>query len=85
VPKGSGRWGQLDLGGNVLERVLDGATAAPKGKCDDCAILGASAPGGGLRGGGWSGLATNMETAQEVLEHPELRFTTVGARCARDL
>ena len=84
-PKGAGKWGQLDLGSNVIERVLDG-NASP-GDCIDCAVIDGYTPGGILEGGGWGGEANNMMNASDgsPIESPGFRGAGLGGRCARSL
>jgi formylglycine-generating enzyme required for sulfatase activity len=83
-PKGDGRWGQADLGGNVWEWVLD--TASSENGCQDCAVL--SDPAGrieqvrGTRGGGLgAGFSLQVPTIDDM--PPTERDIEQGARCGR--
>jgi formylglycine-generating enzyme required for sulfatase activity len=88
-PRGDGRWGHSDLGGNVWEWVLDYGTG---GSCLDCANLSPPPPtsspgppasdlrmirGGGL-GAGFSLTASSVSGAPATDRNIEQ-----GARCAR--
>jgi formylglycine-generating enzyme required for sulfatase activity len=83
-PKGDGKWGQSDLGGNVWEWVLD--IFGNSGTCVDCANTTESPPesgngrqnrGGGL-GAGFS-LEVNTINSGSASE----RNIEQGFRCAR--
>lgn len=89
-PFGSGAWGQMDLGGNVWEWVLDywDVYAVP---CQNCAQL--NDPGQGkrvLRGGGWRSKPNNgssypvpdLSTATRGSSN-FVPFADRGLRCAR--
>jgi sulfatase modifying factor 1 len=80
LPLGAGRWGQLDLEGNMGQWTLDGLTYEP---CDDCGFWSqerrgcqgadfSSFPASVLRVGGYGG---GLDAAQ--------REDTAGVRCAR--
>ena len=89
-PKGDGKWGHSDLGGNVWEWVLDYGTGGP---CIDCAYTSPPPPepppappdvnvvrtsrGGGL-GAGFS-----LEASSTSPGPPTDRNIEQGARCAR--
>jgi formylglycine-generating enzyme required for sulfatase activity len=89
-PKGDGKWGHSDLGGNVWEWVLDYGTGGP---CIDCAYttpppsepppappdanVVRSSRGGGL-GAGFS-----LEASSTSPGPPTDRNIEQGARCAR--
>jgi formylglycine-generating enzyme required for sulfatase activity len=80
-PKGDGKWGQADLGGNVAEWAFDGQGnyANP---CVDCADLTDSMLRA-LRGGVFSDDATFLRGARRGLDTPSLRDSNFGVRCAR--
>jgi formylglycine-generating enzyme required for sulfatase activity len=82
-PKGMGRWGHLDLSGNIDEFVLDysGITPVP---CTDCANLTSLDGTRAAHGGGW----WQWENALWVAGAPggtTKRDHNYGARCARDI
>jgi formylglycine-generating enzyme required for sulfatase activity len=80
----SGRWGHLDLSGNVAEWVLDGYQNCfdPEG-CNDCATtrgLGDKV----IRGGAFSDPDTRVTVSRRSSADGESRHAIVGFRCARD-
>lgn len=93
APKGSARWGQADMAGNLWEWTLDwSAKVYPQASCADCANLDAttaqqSAKGESLRvirGGGAHFAATHLLTAnREDNAAPGDHGSLIGARCAR--
>ena len=82
APLGVGRWGQLDLAGNLWEWTLDwyAPYASP---CADCAYLSSSVYRV-VRGGGYSTVASSLvPTYRSNNAHPFDPGLTVGFRCAR--
>jgi formylglycine-generating enzyme len=81
---GKGRWGQVDLAGNVSEWVLDSYTEYTS-VCDDCASLAETGRGRAHRGGyfttntGTPWLRTGYRYALDALN----RDHDIGFRCAR--
>lgn len=80
-PAGNGRWGHADLGGNVMEWVLDWNAVYPM-PCTDCAILTGSGPRA-IRGGHFNLIAVGMRTGVQGGVPPVVRNAGYGARCAR--
>jgi formylglycine-generating enzyme required for sulfatase activity len=81
-PKGDGKWGQADLGGNVWEWTLDVAGGAYPMPCVDCAAV----SGGSyraFRSGSNDDIAATLRSAVRHVYYPEYRGI-VGARCARE-
>ncbi len=81
-PKGDGKWGHADLGGNVNEWVLDGFApyAVP---CDDCADL-TNQGGRVVRGSDWANASASLRAAQRNYTTPTgNRDSKIGFRCAR--
>jgi sulfatase modifying factor 1 len=81
APAGAGRWGQLDLDGNMWQWTLD-FLAGYVSPCDDCAYL-ATTPYRTLRGG-----RTFVNTASYLYPpsrnaSPPTNRATIGFRCAR--
>jgi formylglycine-generating enzyme required for sulfatase activity len=78
---GAGRWGQLDLVGNVIQWNLDWflAYAVP---CTDCADL---SPGSSRvsRGGNFVFAAQNLLPPHPAGDLPTVRIGELGFRCAR--
>lgn len=79
--KGTGKYGQADLAGNVFEWVLDGFGPLP-GTCIDCANLNATTARV-LRGGGWDNQSMDVRTSFRFDRPPSFRHRAVGIRCAR--
>jgi formylglycine-generating enzyme len=86
-PKGDGKWGQADLGGNLLEWTLDYFGPYPT-PCDNCAdlnnviVFGISSVRE-VRGGSFDDGAPGLESALSYFGSPGPRLDTVGTRCAR--
>lgn len=82
-PKGDGRWGQADLGGNAWEWVLDWDPVKYRLPCVDCAEV-----NGGryraFRGGSNDDLAPTLRAATRHVYFPDYRGN-IGLRCARAL
>lgn len=81
-PKGDGKWGQADLGGNVEEWTLD-SNEMYATQCSDCANL---TPGAqrSIRGGAFRNAALYLRGASRISsEVPSARSSNFGIRCAR--
>ena len=82
-PKGDGKFGQSDLGGNVFEWNLDWyVDPYPTSSCDDCANL-TAATNRVARGGSYLGQAFSMRLGFHGGILPSGRFNATGVRCAR--
>jgi formylglycine-generating enzyme required for sulfatase activity len=82
-PKGDGRWGQSDLGGNAWEWVLDWRQDPYTVPCDNCANLGAGATRI-IRSGGFGNDYTACQASDRFDEAPNYHGAAdVGFRCAR--
>jgi len=79
-PKGDGRWNQTDLGGNVLQWVLDYQSSYGS-TCDDCAALDPSTGGRVTRGGRFDYPPQRANVRSSA--GPEYRSPALGIRCAR--
>ena len=82
-PKGDGKWGQSDLGGNVNEWALDCYLSSYPTQYNNCADLTASSSRV-YRGGDFIHDAPGLRSAAPDGEGADFRGGTVGARCARD-
>jgi len=81
-PKGDGKWGQADLGGNVHELTLDWYAASYRKPCTDCADL-TVATNRTMRGGGIFGVQVFLRAADRGFISPANRSGDIGVRCAR--
>jgi formylglycine-generating enzyme required for sulfatase activity len=84
-PSGAGRWGQLDLAGNVNDWSMDGDTPWPLVPCIDCGIVGS--PGDHMsrtwRGGGFASSESGLTTDSAGGGWSVYLDPNTGARCAR--
>jgi formylglycine-generating enzyme required for sulfatase activity len=80
-PRGDGRWGQSDLGGNAWEWNLDLPGSPHLMPCNDCAnlTLGAYRV---FRGGSFDDIASTLRSSARHVYYPGHRGA-IGARCAR--
>jgi formylglycine-generating enzyme required for sulfatase activity len=82
---GAGRWGQLDLAGNVEEWTLD--WAGTPSMCVDCFFVptgpGPFRPSRVSEGGGYGFAAWELLNSGRYGEDPLLRSSYAGLRCAR--
>ena len=81
-PKGDGRYGQADLGGNIFEMVRDFWTDTVPSPCINCAATGTGL-GRVQRGGSYSWDIGYIDTRTRRLINADERWSDVGARCAR--
>jgi sulfatase modifying factor 1 len=81
-PKGDGKWGQSDLGGNVWEWTLDFAAGAYPMPCHDCAAV-TKGYYRAFRSGSNDDIAATLRASVRHVYYPEYRGV-VGSRCARD-
>jgi formylglycine-generating enzyme required for sulfatase activity len=81
-PKGDGKWGHADLGGNVVQWALDSYQSSYANPCNDCADLTSSSLRV-IRGGGYRDAAPSLRGASRNGSAPAARFGDIGARCAR--
>jgi sulfatase modifying factor 1 len=80
-PKGDGKWGQSDLGGNAWEWTLDWNADAYPMPCHNCAVV----TGGSyrnFRSGSFDEIAPTLRSATRHVYYPEYHGV-IGARCAR--
>jgi formylglycine-generating enzyme required for sulfatase activity len=80
-PRGDGKWGHSDLGGNAWEWTLDWNSSAVPLPCHDCAVV----DGGtwrNARSGAYNDLATTLRSATRHVYLPEYHGI-IGLRCAR--
>lgn len=83
APRGSARWGQADLSGNVMEWILDLHTPVYQTPCEDCAQL-ATGTERVIRGGAYNFGSIVLRTAdRRIYSSPTLRGSNIGVRCAR--
>ncbi|HWA78260.1 MAG TPA: formylglycine-generating enzyme family protein [Polyangiaceae bacterium] len=81
-PKGDGKWGHSDLGGNAWEWTLDWNSNAVPVPCHDCAVV----DGGtwrNARSGAYNDLASTLRSATRHVYSPDYHGI-IGLRCARN-
>jgi sulfatase modifying factor 1 len=86
VPNGPGKWGQMQLTGNVWEWTLD-FYAGYVVPCIDCAFLANPATDGGstrtIRGGSYQYPSDQLDVGNRVGDLDTVRYGNDGIRCAR--
>ena len=80
-PKGNGKWGHADLGGDVWEWNWDWYGDYEK-FCNNCANL-TTASSRVIRGGGFVNHAFLLRSAYRTYDSPSGRWHVGGGRCAR--
>ncbi len=81
---GAGRWGPLDLAGNVYEWTLDWLAAVYPDPCVDCVDVTLGGTGRVNRGGFFDDTSTMALLATtRTSGNPTYRVSAFGARCAR--
>ncbi len=84
LPTGAGRWGHLDLSGNVYEMTLDVWQSTLPSPCWNCASLVTGSPWHVVRGGSWATSNTDKLTAgARDRAATENRYAHIGFRCVR--
>lgn len=81
TPKGDGKWGHSDLGGNAWEWTLDWNSSQVPVPCNDCAVV----DGGtwrNARSGAYNDLAATLRSATRHVYDPSYHGI-IGLRCAR--
>ena len=81
APLGAGRWGHLDLVGNMFQRLLDG-DGTYVNPCIDCSRIEGTTYGA-VRGAGFDNAARDLFSPARSYLVPNYRSHRVGLRCAR--
>jgi sulfatase modifying factor 1 len=81
--EGAGRWGQMDLTGNVEEWAVDWFRDPFAGPCTDCAYL-ITTPHHSIRGGSFNLPASVVSSTWRDAGLPGGRSQDYGIRCARN-
>jgi formylglycine-generating enzyme required for sulfatase activity len=81
--KGAGRWGQLDLVGNVWQVELDGVSPYAE-PCVDC-VGPPSSAGALIAGGSYVNVRASMQDGYVTSATSPMRSSGTGFRCARSL
>ena len=88
-PAGNGRWGQVDLAGNVSEWSLDWLSTIYALPCSDCASLSedpAAGPFRANRGGSFRDVAMYLRSADpRGGAQPNSTSEAIGVRCAHEM
>jgi len=79
---GAGRWGHLDLAGDVTEWLLDWMSPSFVNPCTDCAYV-ADGSGRVIRDGFYSGTDATLLVSYRNSLYSSNRFASFGFRCAR--
>jgi len=82
APRGSGRWGHLDLVGDLMQWNLDYFSPAFDNPCQDCARL-TGGSGRVIRDGYFAGGVSTLLVAYRNSLYASNRFSSFGVRCAR--
>ncbi|HEX7670283.1 MAG TPA: SUMF1/EgtB/PvdO family nonheme iron enzyme [Polyangiaceae bacterium] len=83
VSAGRGRYGQMDLAGNMTEWTLDALSGAYEPACENCTYLPATIQYRVTRGGSFDASALLLHTASRLYGTPTYRDPAYGVRCAR--
>ena len=83
-PDGAGKWGHLDLAGNLSEWTQDWLSDPYSGGgCDNCVELTSAGLGKVMRGGSWGTIEDPLNNNYRDSYFPNLREGKVGFRCAK--
>jgi formylglycine-generating enzyme len=83
MPAGQGKYGQMDLAGNLFEWVLDRADPYVETQCTDCSYVFSTTSSHVVRGGSFQEVAASSNSANRTTRAHDTRYDDVTMRCAR--
>ncbi|HEX7672059.1 MAG TPA: SUMF1/EgtB/PvdO family nonheme iron enzyme, partial [Polyangiaceae bacterium] len=82
-PKGNGKWGHADLGGNVIQWTLDSSVTTYTTPCQDCAATFAGTNRAARGASFYDTDTSSVLTSRRLEGDPTFHDFNLGSRCAR--